>query len=200
MKSPSGLSKRQVPVNALASCSLYAAQAAVAFLVSPVLVHGLGDQRYGVWALVESVLVYLTLFDFGLTASVVRYVARFEAISDPDNRNRVFSTSLALFGMIGVVIFAVAAVLGVAAPHLFRIPPDLLVEARWMFVLLGINIGLGLPLGIYPNVLFGLGRYPTSSAIRSTLSDPGIDPDRNGYLLGWWSDRAGLPDHIPQHD
>src|SRR5208337_2235344 len=104
--------------------------AAVVFFVSPVLVHGLGDQRYGVWALVESVLVYLTLFDFGLTASVVRYVARFEAIADPDSRNRVFSTSLALFGMIGVVIFAVAAVLGVAAPHLFRIPPDLLVEAR----------------------------------------------------------------------
>ena len=35
-----------------------------------------------------------------------------------------------------------------------------------MFVLLGINIALDLPLGIYVNVLFGLGHYPTTSAIR----------------------------------
>ena len=150
----------------MASWSTYAAQIAVAFVVTPIVVRGLGDQRYGIWSLVESVLAYLMLFDFGLTVSVVRYVARFEAIADPDRRNRVFSTSLALFGVLGVVIFTVALTIGAASPYLFRIPPELVVEARWMFVLLGINLALGLSLGIYMNVLFGLGRYPTSSAIR----------------------------------
>src|SRR5262245_60353229 len=50
----------------------FAAQVAAAFLVSPVLVHGLGDRRYGLWSLVESVLGYLMLFDLGVAASVVR--------------------------------------------------------------------------------------------------------------------------------
>jgi O-antigen/teichoic acid export membrane protein len=164
----SRLSKRHVPLNAVASWTTYATQIVTAFVVTPIVVRGLGDQRYGVWSLVESVLAYLILFDFGLTVSVVRYVARFEATADTDRRNRVFSTSLALFATIGVVIFAIAAALGAAGPYLFRIPPDLVFEARWMFVLLGVNIGLGLPLGIYLNVLCGLGRYPTSSAIRVT--------------------------------
>jgi O-antigen/teichoic acid export membrane protein len=166
MNSSSRLSKCHVPLNALASWSTHAAGIVVAFVVTPIVVRGLGDQRYGIWSLVESVLVYLTLFDFGLTAAVVRYVARFEAIADADRRNRVFSTSLALFGIIGAAIFAIAAALGAVAPYLFRIPPDLVLEARWMFVLLGLNLGLGLPLGVYLNVLFGLGRYPTASAIR----------------------------------
>jgi O-antigen/teichoic acid export membrane protein len=152
----------------LASWSTYAAQIAVAFVVTPIVVRGLGDQRYGVWSLIESVLAYLMLFDFGLTASVVRYVARFEAVADAERRNRVFSTSLALFGILGAVIFTVALASSAASPFLFQIPPELIVEARWMFVLLGVNLGLGLPLGIYMNVLFGLGRYPTSSAIRVT--------------------------------
>jgi O-antigen/teichoic acid export membrane protein len=166
MNSSSRLSQRQIPLNALASFSTYAAGIAAAFVVTPIVVRGLGDERYGVWSLVESVLVYLTLFDFGLTASVVRYVARFEAIADADSRNRVFSASLALFGIMGVVVLLIAVALGAAAPLLFRIPPDLVAEARWMFVLLGVNLGLGLPLSIYLNVLFGLGHYPTSSAIR----------------------------------
>ena len=68
--------------------------------------------------------------------------------------------SLALFSVIGVVVLAIAACIGVAAPHLFRIPPDLVTEARLMFVLLGINIALDLPLGIYVNVLFGLATIP----------------------------------------
>ena len=94
---------------------------------------------------------------------------RFEAIADVDRRNRVFSTSLALFGIIGFVIFAIAAAVGAVCPYLFRIPANLVVEARWMFVLLGINLGLGLPLGIFLNVLFGLGHYPTAAAIRVTF-------------------------------
>ena len=93
MNSRSRLDKRQVPLNALASWSTYASQIVAAFVVTPIVVRGLGDQRYGVWSLVESVLAYLMLMDFGLTASVVRYVARFEAVADLDRRNRVFSTS-----------------------------------------------------------------------------------------------------------
>ncbi|MHB1558800.1 MAG: lipopolysaccharide biosynthesis protein [Isosphaeraceae bacterium] len=160
------LGHREIPLNALASWSTYAAQIGAAFLVTPIVVRGLGDQRYGVWSLVESVLAYLTLLDFGLTASVVRYVARFEATAESDRRNRVFSTCLCLFGAIGAVAFAISVGLAVGLPYLFRLPPELIGEARWMFLLLGTNLALGLPLSVYLNVLFGLGRYPTSAAIR----------------------------------
>ncbi len=166
MNSRNRLGHRQIPLNALASWSTYASQIVAAFLVTPIIVRGLGDQRYGVWSLVESVLAYLTLLDFGLTASVVRYVARFEATEESDRRNRVFSTCLCVFGAVGVVAFGIAAGLGAAAPYLFRLPPELIAEARWMFFLLGTNLALGLPLSVYLNVLFGLGRYPTSATIR----------------------------------
>src|SRR5438132_9906968 len=92
----SAASRRALLVNAAASWLGFAAQVAVTFFLSPILIHGLGDRRYGIWALVDSVLAYLTLFDLGVAAAVVRYVARFEAARDRQELNRVFNTSLGI--------------------------------------------------------------------------------------------------------
>src|SRR5436309_2806546 len=100
----------------------FAAQLVAAFFVSPVLVHGLGDRRYGIWSLVESVLAYLMLFDLGVAASVVRYVARFDATRDQDALNRVFSASVCIFAVAGGAILAVT--LAVAFPA-FLLPQSI---------------------------------------------------------------------------
>src|SRR5215468_2461396 len=99
--------KRTLLINAAANWVGFAAQLVIAFFISPVLVHGLGDRRYGIWSLVESVLAYLMLFDLGVAASVVRYVARFEATRDQDGLDRVFSASVCIFAAAGAAIFGV---------------------------------------------------------------------------------------------
>src|SRR3989442_11829527 len=95
------MTNRQIVANAVANWIGFAVQLVVAFFMSPILVHGLGTSRYGIWSLVESVLAYLMLFDLGVAAAVVRYVARFEATQDHDSLNRVFSTSLGIFAGAG---------------------------------------------------------------------------------------------------
>jgi O-antigen/teichoic acid export membrane protein len=147
----------------------FAAQVAAAFLISPVLVHGLGDRRYGIWSLVESVLAYLMLFDLGVAASVVRYVARFEAAGDQDALDRVVSACTAIFAIAGAAVLAVTLTLAYPAFAWLNVPTDLAHEARWMFVLLGVNLAIGLPMNVFACVLDGLGRYPAKSAIRTAL-------------------------------
>jgi O-antigen/teichoic acid export membrane protein len=153
--------------SAVANWVGFGAQLAAAFFVSPVLVHGLGDRRYGIWSLVESVLAYLMLFDLGVAASVVRYVARFEATRDQDALNRVFSASLCIFAAAGAAVLGVTLVLGFPAFPLLGVPADLAAEGRWMLVLLGLNLAVGLPANVFACVIDGLGRYPTRSAIRT---------------------------------
>jgi O-antigen/teichoic acid export membrane protein len=155
--------------NALVNWAGFAAQLVVALWLAPVLLHGLGERRYGIWFQVESVLAYLMLFDLGVAASVVRYVARFEAQGDRDNLNRVFSTSVCLFMAAGAVVLALAALGALAGGALFNLPPDLASEARWLLLLLGFNLAVGLPLNVFPSILDGLGRYPVKTAAR-TLS------------------------------
>jgi O-antigen/teichoic acid export membrane protein len=159
--------KRNLLVNAAANWLGFAAQMAVAFVLSPLFVHGLGAARYGIWSLVESILAYLGMFDLGVAASVVRYVARFEAVHDHDRLNRIVSTSVCIFAVCGVLALAIALTIAFPLAVFLNIPADLVVEARWMLVLLGINLAIGLPLNVFSCVLDGLGRYPAKSALRT---------------------------------
>ncbi len=115
--------KKRLLTNAAANFTGFAAQVVVAFFLSPILINGLGERRYGVWSLVESVLAYLTVLDLGLTVSVVRYVARFEANSERDNQNRIFSTSLCLFGLSGLVVLAISSGLRCFGPTRWAFRP-----------------------------------------------------------------------------
>src|SRR5262245_66564905 len=101
-------SKRSIVLNAAARWFVFVGQIAIAFFMSPFLVHSLGDRRYGMWSLLESVLAYLMLLDLGVAASVVRFVARFEATRDRDSLNRVFSTSVCLSSAAGVAALVLA--------------------------------------------------------------------------------------------
>src|SRR5260370_1582935 len=161
------MTNRRIVVNAIANWVGFAAQLIVAFFTSPLLVHGLGVPRYGIWSLVESILAYLMLFDLGVAASVVRYVARFEASGDQDRLNRIFSTSLCIFAAAGLMVAAFALGLASIGATLVKVPAELVHEARWMLVLLGFNLAVGLPLNVFPSLLDGLARYPAKTAIRT---------------------------------
>jgi O-antigen/teichoic acid export membrane protein len=160
--------KRNILTNAAANWLGYASQLVVAFFLTPILNGALGNDRYGIWSLVESILAYLFLLDFGIGASVVRFVAKFEAIRDYAQVNRVFSTSICIFLAAGLLAMGLAVGLAfLVLPCFDKIPADLGPEARWLLIILGMNLGLGLPLKVFACVLDALGRYPVQSALRT---------------------------------
>ena len=51
----------------------------VMFFLSPFVVHSLGNNAYGIWVLLGSLVGYLGLLDLGVRAAVTRFIARFHA-------------------------------------------------------------------------------------------------------------------------
>src|SRR3954469_20883828 len=88
---------RSLIVGAATNWAAFAASFLVAFFLAPYLIRSLGDARYGVWCVVESVLAYFTLFDLGIAACLVRYVARFHATGERGELNKLVSACLAVF-------------------------------------------------------------------------------------------------------
>jgi O-antigen/teichoic acid export membrane protein len=178
----------RILTNALFNWAGYLCQIVIAFFLAPLLIHGLGDERYGVWALLESLVAYLMLFDAGIGASVVRYVARFDAAAEEKQLNRLFSTSLLLFAGLGLVVLAIVAALALACRAPLGVPEHLAADTRCMLLLLGTNLALQLPMGVYAAVLHGLGKYPVRNVVRvvSLLV-------RFGLLVGAVRAGHGLP-------
>ena len=131
----------------------------VTFFMTPILVDGLGDDRYGIWVFVESIIKYLALFDLGITAAVVKYVAKFNATQDRQEVNRVYSTSMAIFSVLGLLIATTSILYAVWGPLPKTISPSLALEARIMIALLGFNLAFGLPMSVYNSIISAIELY-----------------------------------------
>src|SRR5271169_4064868 len=75
----------------------------VGLLLSPYILHHLGDEAFGLWVLIFSITGYYGLFDLGIRSSIVRYVAKYSATSDHDELDRLVSTALFTYSGIGVI-------------------------------------------------------------------------------------------------
>jgi O-antigen/teichoic acid export membrane protein len=122
---------RRILLNSASNVAYFVTQVALVFFVSPILVHGLGDSRYGVWTLVNSVMAYMALADLGVGAAVLRYVARYDGLHDKEAINRVFSTSLAIFACGGALVLLLTSSLALFWQNPFGLHDDLAGDMRW---------------------------------------------------------------------
>jgi O-antigen/teichoic acid export membrane protein len=157
---------RSLILGAAINWAAFAATLAVSFFLAPYLIRSLGDARYGVWCVVESVLAYFTLFDLGIAACLVRYVARFHATGERTELNRLVSSCLAVFTAAMVVVLLLgSALIPFIGPGLERKlgePGDV---PAFMLLMLA-NLAVTLPLSVFPTILDGLQRFGAKSAIR----------------------------------
>jgi O-antigen/teichoic acid export membrane protein len=160
---------RRVLVGAVTNWLAFAATLLVGFFLTPYLVRRLGNGPYGVWAFVESILAYFTLFDLGIAACVVRFVARFHATGDRDDLNRLVSTCLALFLGLGLAMFALGAGLLPALMTSIEKAGVPAGEVVAFSLLMVANLAVTLPLSLFPSILDGLERFALKSAVRVVM-------------------------------
>ena len=131
----------------------------VGIFISPYLVHHLGDDAFGLWFLVFSITGYYGLFDLGIRSSIVRYVATYSATQNQEELNRLLSTALFTYSGIGALAILITLAGSFYVDSIFRISPQFLHTARWLFLIVGSAVSLGFPMGVFGGVLEGLQRF-----------------------------------------
>jgi O-antigen/teichoic acid export membrane protein len=163
-------SRRTVLLGALTNWLAFASTLLVAFFLSPYLISKLGDSAYGVWVFIESILAYFTLFDLGIAACVVRFVARFRATGELRELNQLVSAALLIFLIVGIAVL----ILGLICTPWFitRVSEKAgvdLDEMRAFTLLMFANLAITLPLSLFPAFLDGMERFTAKSLIRIAL-------------------------------
>src|SRR3954449_10654957 len=102
---------RSLLLGAATNWAAFAATLLVGFFLAPYLIRSLGDGRYGVWCVVESVLAYFTLFALGVAACLVRFVAKFHATDRRGELNKLVSACLAVFAVAAGCVLVIGAAL-----------------------------------------------------------------------------------------
>lgn len=145
--------------NAASNYLAVAVAMVIGFLLAPFILHHLGDEAYGLYFLILSLVGYYGLLDLGIRSSVVKYVAEFNATGDQQGFNQLINTTVFTYSVLGAIVLVLSLVGSLYVDHFFRISPDFLKTARLLFIITGVGIAIGFPLGVFSGILEGLQKF-----------------------------------------
>ena len=125
------------------------ATVAVAYVLTPFLIHVLGNDGYGVWMLIMSITGYLSLLILGVPMASVRYFAEHVAEGDRQKLNETIGSCTGLYAFMGVGALLTGAGLFVFFCRSYAIPPTWEIDARLAFGLVVLYVSIGF-VGILP--------------------------------------------------
>src|ERR1700752_3241493 len=133
--------KGQILKNVSSSWFSLGVNVVTGFILSPFIVHHLGDEAFGLWILIFSVTGYYGLFDLGIRSSIVRYVAKYSATDEHEELNRLVNTAMFSYSGIGAVTMAITTVATYYVNSIFpKITPGFVVTARWLLFMVGTSV------------------------------------------------------------
>lgn len=153
--------------NVITNWGAFAVSAAVSFLLSPYVVHSLGNEAYGVWVLISSLVGYLGLLDLGVRGAVTKFVATHHAASNHAAASRIASAALAVFGLAGITAVVVSAIIARFGLSVFEVSSEYADIAEPVLVLGGITIAITIVGGVFGGIVVARQRFDliNSSAV-----------------------------------
>jgi O-antigen/teichoic acid export membrane protein len=121
----------------------------VSFILTPILIHGLGNFYYGMWILVASIVDYYGLLDLGMRWSMFRFVARFKGSDERAALNEIFVTALATASGLALILIVLTLFLIPILPRFFAVAGS----ERHLFELLIFLLGISIALAIVAQLL-----------------------------------------------
>lgn len=150
---------RHIGRSVLSNWLAMAASMAVAFFLSPFLVHRLGNAAYGVWILAISSVQYFGLLDLGMRSSVLRYVSKGHATHDHKAASEAFSAAFWVRLQISALLLVLCGGLAAIFPRIFKVPSGMENDARVAVILMGLSLAVAMSIGVYGGVVSALNRY-----------------------------------------
>ncbi len=139
------------------------------FIVPRLISDQLGQATLGIWDFCWSLVSYFGLVQLGMGSSVARYVAKFRARDDRAGLNRSVSTIALFLRSVGWLAFGVAAVVAFwVLPHLSGKLGEGMDSARWIILLLGLQVSAGITLTVYGSVIVGCHRWDVHNAVSAS--------------------------------
>lgn len=122
---------------------------------TPYMLRCLGQNEYGLYSLVSSIIAYLTILDFGFGNAIVRYTAKYRSEGKTDKQWNLFGMFLIVYTVIGLIATAGGLALYFNVEILFdrSMTIDEISQARTMMLLLTLNLAITFPLSVFGAII-----------------------------------------------
>jgi len=146
----------------------------VLLLLTPYIIRHLGNDRFGIWALVSVLTGYFGLLDFGIGTSFTKYFAEYYTKKDHQKINQIISTGFVIYFILALLLITIMVLAMNPLLKLFNIPENMHGEASFVFLIGIILFGISNTLSPFKVLQTGLQRMDVTNKIAIILSFPNI--------------------------
>jgi O-antigen/teichoic acid export membrane protein len=152
------------------------------YLLTPYIIHTLGNSGYGTWTLITAISGYIGLLALGVPMASVRYLTHHLARADMKEVNTTIGSCAGLYLMVGAGAMLVAGAAGFTL-NSFRIPAELETQAHLSFVVMAVYLSASF-VGLLPEgIMFAHHDFVLRNAVR--ISALGLRFGLTLALLSW---------------
>lgn len=127
----------------------------VGLLYTPFMLRMMGQNEFGLYSLVASVVGYLTILDLGFANAIIRYTAKYRAENRDSDQYEMFGMFIVLYCIIGIIAFGIGLILYYNADSMFNRTMTIadLSKVRTMILLMVFNVAFTFPMSIWGAII-----------------------------------------------
>lgn len=132
----------------------------VGLVLTPFIVRQLGQSEYGLYIMLGALVGYISLLDFGLNNTIVRFIAKYRANKDFEGQKNFLATVLIIYFVISAIVVLLGFVFYFNLEGVFKkLDSSELAIAKKLFILLIFNLAISLPGGIFNGICNGYEKF-----------------------------------------
>ncbi len=129
----------------------------VGLFLTPFIIRSLGSAEYGLYTMIGALVGYISILDFGLNNTVIRYVAKYKAKKDNIGEENFLAHSFIMYFFISLLVCIVGTIIYLNLDDLYSetLTPDQIDKAKIMMSVLTFNLAISLPGGAFTGICYG---------------------------------------------
>ena len=135
--------------------------------MTPYIIRSLGVSEYGLYTMIGAFVGYLTVLDFGINNSIIRFVAKYRAEKDKKGEENFLAVSFIIYAVIALCILVLGSIGYLYLDDLFddTLTLEQLNKAKIMVIILIFNIAVTIPGGAFNAICMAYENFRLPKAI-----------------------------------
>ena len=133
---------KQFTKNIFSGWSALLVRTVITLAVSPVYIHLLGNDQYGIWVLGISIMNYTTLLDFGLRQAIIRFVSKYLQEDNYEKINGIIHSAFMLSSFAAMLTILFSVTISFIGIDLFNIAGGYEFTARLVLLIVGLDTAI----------------------------------------------------------
>jgi O-antigen/teichoic acid export membrane protein len=136
----------------------------IAFFMMPFIIKSVGDEDYGLWVIIGSVLSFYSVMDLGISSATQRYLSFTLHLKDNNRLNQYLNCSLLIYTCISIFVLAITAIIFISADNIVDDSNSVL-QFQIIILVMGSTLAVSFPFYVVNGIIVANMRYDISATI-----------------------------------